>query len=304
MAPSAISVTHVEDVAVVSSKAKAPENEEQLVKKAKTPLELISQGVCLPGIPKYVSFDEHRRDMLAHMAGAFRVFARKGYTEGMAGHISVRDPENIHTFWTNPLGKHFGLLKASDMILVDYEGNAIGGNMSRPANAAGFLIHSAVHKARPDVTAACHTHSPYGKAWSAFCRPLEMLNQDVTYFYGEAQAVYTEFGGVVFEQEEGERLAAALGPKGKGMVLRTHGLSTVGGTVDEAAYLFTLMERSCQVQLQIEAAAANGIPKVYVPEESARYTFEAASDPEALYWEFQPDLEWEDAMSDGVFRDL
>ena len=304
MAPSAISVTHVEDVAVVSSKAKAPENEEQLVKKAKTPLELISQGVCLPGIPKYVSFDEHRRDMLAHMAGAFRVFARKGYTEGMAGHISVRDPENIHTFWTNPLGKHFGLLKASDMILVDYEGNAIGGNMSRPANAAGFLIHSAVHKARPDVTAACHTHSPYGKAWSAFCRPLEMLNQDVTYFYGEAQAVYTEFGGVVFEQEEGERLAAALGPKGKGMVLRNHGLITVGGTVDEAAYLFTLMERSCQVQLQIEAAAANGIPKVYVPEESARYTFEAASDPEALYWEFQPDLEWEDAMSDGVFRDL
>ena len=62
--------------------------------------------------------------------------------------------------------------------------------MSRPANAAGFLIHSAVHKARPDVIAACHTHSPYGKAWSSFRRPLEMLNQDVTYFYGEAQAVY------------------------------------------------------------------------------------------------------------------
>lgn len=62
--------------------------------------------------------------------------------------------------------------------------------MSRPANAAGFLIHSAVHKARPDVVAACHTHSPAGKAWSAFVRPLEMLNQDVTYFYGEAQAVY------------------------------------------------------------------------------------------------------------------
>ena len=97
---------------------------------------------------------------------------------------------------TNPLGRHFGLLKASDMILVDYDGNAIGGNMSRPANAAGFLIHSAVHKARPDVIAACHTHSPYGKAWSSFCRPLEMLNQDVTYFYGDAQAVYKV--GVIF----------------------------------------------------------------------------------------------------------
>ena len=96
----------------------------------------------------------------------------------------------LHWYRTNPLGKHFGLLKASDMILVDYDGKAIGGNMSRPANAAGFLIHSAVHKARPDVIAACHTHSPYGKAWSTFCKPLEMLNQDVTYFYGDAQAVY------------------------------------------------------------------------------------------------------------------
>lgn len=82
------------------------------------------------------------------------------------------------------------MLRASDMVLVDYDGNAIGGNMSRPANAAGFLIHSALHKARPDVNAACHTHSPAGKAWSAFARPLEMLNQDVTYFYRDAQAVY------------------------------------------------------------------------------------------------------------------
>lgn len=124
------------------------------------------------------------------MAIAFRVFARKGYTEGMSGHISVRDPENIHLFWTNPLGKHFGLLRASDMILVNYQGEAVGGNTSRPANAAGFLIHSAVHKARPDVAAACHTHSPAGKAWSTFARPLEMINQDVTYFYKDAQAVY------------------------------------------------------------------------------------------------------------------
>ena len=62
--------------------------------------------------------------------------------------------------------------------------------MSRPANAAGFLIHSAVHKARPDVIAAAHTHSPHGMAWSAFGRPLEMLTQDIAYLYGDAQAVY------------------------------------------------------------------------------------------------------------------
>jgi hypothetical protein len=132
--------------------------------------------------------------------------------------------EHPHTFWTNPLGKHFATMKASDMVLVDYDGNVVGGNTSRPANAAGFLIHSAVHKARPDVTAACHTHGKAGKAWSTFSRKLDMINQDVTYFYGDAQAVYHEFGGIVFSEEEGKRLAAALGPNGKGLILRNHGL--------------------------------------------------------------------------------
>lgn len=196
MAPSAIiSETAHGQVPIVSKTNTQEKNQEdtsttQKHNTTKTALELISQGQSLPGIPTFPSYAAHRQWMLSKMALAFRVFARKGYTEGMSGHISVRDPENPHTFWTNPLSKHFGLLKASDMILVDYDGKAIGGNMSLPANAAGFLIHSAVHKARPDVTAACHTHSPYGKAWSSFARPLEMLNQDVTYFYGEAQAVY------------------------------------------------------------------------------------------------------------------
>jgi ribulose-5-phosphate 4-epimerase/fuculose-1-phosphate aldolase len=217
----------------------------------------------------------------------------------MSGHISVRDPENPHTFWTNPLGKFFGLLQPSDMILVDYSGSPIGGNTSLPANAAGFQIHSAVHKARPDVIAACHTHSKAGKAWSTFSRRLEMLNQDVTHFYGDAQAVYSEFGGVVFDEAEAQRLATALGQKGKGMILRNHGLFTVGKTVDEAAYLFMLMEKSCEVQLLVEAAAANGITKVYVDDEVAEYTHRMTSDSETLYCEFQPDLQWELECSVG-----
>jgi ribulose-5-phosphate 4-epimerase/fuculose-1-phosphate aldolase len=203
----------------------------QLIPKSKsdptkelTPLQAISQGTPLPSIPLFSSYDKHRAWILSHMAGAFRVFARKGFTEGMSGHISVRDPEHPHTFWTNPLGKHFATLKASDMVLVDYDGKVVGGNLTRPANAAGFLIHSAVHKARPDVHAACHCHGRAGKAWSAFGKKLEMINQDVTYLYGEAQALYEEFGGVVLDEAEGKRLAAALGPKGKGMILRNHGL--------------------------------------------------------------------------------
>jgi ribulose-5-phosphate 4-epimerase/fuculose-1-phosphate aldolase len=219
MAPSAVSVAAIP---TPQAKQLAPRSEDQT--REKTALQAISQGVCLPGIPLFSDVDKHRAWMLSHMAGAFRVFARKGYTEGMSGHISVRDVAQPHTFWTNPLGKHFATMKASDMVLVDYDGNIVGGNTTRPANAAGFLIHSAVHKARPDVTAACHCHGTAGKAWSAFARKLDMINQDVTYFYGDAQAVYPEFGGVVFSEEEGKRLAASLGPKGKGLILRNHGL--------------------------------------------------------------------------------
>ncbi|KAF1986389.1 class II aldolase/adducin domain-containing protein [Aulographum hederae CBS 113979] len=294
MAPSAVH----DDPSTTAVVTKSLPNETK-----QTPLQAISQGITLPSIPLYSRMDHQRAFILTHLAGAFRIFARKGFTEGISGHISVRDPENPHTFWTNPVGTHMGLLTAADMVLVDYDGKCVGGNTVRPANAAGFLIHSAIHKARPDVHAACHAHGRAGKAWSAFAKPLEMLNQDVCYFYGDAQAVYEDFGGIVFKPEEGIRLANALGPRGKGMILRNHGLLTVGGTVDEAAYLYTLMERSCDIQLQVEAAAANGLKKIYVDDEAAKYTFDMASDPESLYWEFQPDFDVEMEASGEKFAD-
>jgi ribulose-5-phosphate 4-epimerase/fuculose-1-phosphate aldolase len=185
------------------------------------------------------------------------------------------------------------------MILLDPKGNAIGGNFSRPANAAGFLIHSALHSARPDVNAACHTHSKYGKAWSAFAQRLDMINQDVCNFYGEAHAVYEEFGGVVFDEAEGKRLAQALGPKGKGLILRNHGVLTVGGTVEEAAYLFTLLERSCEVQLLVEGGRAGGKQVKLVGEEEAEYTFRMTSDAESLYTEFKPEMDYERLIAVG-----
>ncbi|KAF2864933.1 class II aldolase/adducin N-terminal [Massariosphaeria phaeospora] len=298
MAPSAVST---ELVAAPQAKLVVHGSKQEEARE-KTPLEAMSQGVPLPGIPLFSSHDKHRAWILEHMAGAFRVFAAKGLTEGMSGHISVRDPEHAHTFWTNPLAKHFATLKPSDMVLVDYDGKVVGGNTSRPANAAGFLIHSAVHKARPDVHAACHCHGKAGKAWSAFGKKLDMINQDVCYFYGDAQAVYNEHGGVVLSEAEGKRMAAALGPKGKGLILRNHGLLTVGDTVDEAAFLYTLMERSCEIQLMVDAAAANGLTKILIDDETAAYTFKMSSEPESLYWEFQPDLEYEGGVNTGVFE--
>lgn len=121
------------------------------VQQKKTPLQLISQGKSLPGIPEHSTFVQRREWLLERMVLAFRVFARLGFTDGMAGHISVRDPEDPHTFWTvskrfighiekeylfsiahtlqSPLAVHFGLLKTSDMILVNYAGMPIGGTM-------------------------------------------------------------------------------------------------------------------------------------------------------------------------------
>jgi ribulose-5-phosphate 4-epimerase/fuculose-1-phosphate aldolase len=243
------------------------------------PLAAISHGsVTLPGIPSFSSFAAQRQWQLEHMAAAFRHWSREGYVEGISGHISVRDPEHTNAFWTNPLGVHFGLLKASDMILVNMDGEVIGGNRTRPPNAAGFLIHAAVHKARPDVHAVCHAHTVYGKAWSCFGKPLEMLTQDSCKFYN-AHSVYNSYGGVVLAAEEGDRIAAALG-NGKGAILRNHGLLTVGHTVDEAAFLFLSMEHACQGQILAESAAANGLQKILITDEEAEYNFKMESDYE------------------------
>lgn len=228
----------------------------------------------LPGIPQFLSLAAKRQWQLEHMAGAFRVFAREGYAEGISGHISVRDPEHEDRFWINPLGVHFGLMKASDMICVNLAGDVVDGNMDGSINAAGFQIHSAVHKGRKDVHAICHTHSVHGRAWSAFAKPLEMINQDVCYFY-KAQAVYSDYGGIANETSEGEKIAQSLGD-GKACILMNHGLLTVGQTVDEAAFLFCLMERSCKVQMLADSA---GHAKNFVSDAEAAYNFRMASTP-------------------------
>ncbi|KAK6215517.1 class II Aldolase and Adducin domain-containing protein [Colletotrichum tabaci] len=233
---------------------------------------LSTGGYEFPGIPDIPDLYKKRQWQLEHMAGAFRVFARKGFTEGTSGHISVRDPVDPNTFWINPLGKHFGMLKASDMVHIDDNGQVIGGNRAA-VNAAGFMIHT----------------------WSTFGRPLDIISQDTCNFWG-IQAVYKTFGGVVLEADESEKIAATLGEKGRVIVLQNHGLLTTGGTVDEAAYLFTLMEKSCEVQIMVEST---GLPKNFIGDNEAEFTAKVNADPETLYTEFQPDFEYEIWKSRG-----
>ncbi|KAJ6784340.1 hypothetical protein PWT90_06159 [Aphanocladium album] len=254
-------------------------------------------GYEYPGIPQFTDPYAKRQWQLEHMAGAFRVFARLGFTEGASGHISVRDPVDPETFWINPMGVHFGLLKASDMVHIDENGQVIGGNRVA-VNAAGFMIHSAVHKARPDVHAACHTHSKFGKAWSAFGRPLDIINQDACRFWNN-HSVYSSYGGVALQDEEGVRIAESLGRDHRAVILQNHGLLTAGGTVDEAAYLYTVMERSCEIQLMVEAT---GLEKRHISDEEAAYTYKYEGNAETLYTEFQPDFQFEVAMSNGALN--
>ncbi|OCK77398.1 aldolase [Lepidopterella palustris CBS 459.81] len=269
-----------------------------------TALQQISHGpFALQGIPMFPSFSEKRQSQLNHMAAAFRYFNRHGYVEGMSGNITARDPEYTNAFWINPLGVHFGLLKASDMILLDADAGAvIGGNRSRPANAAGFLIHKSIHLARGDVQAVCHARTIHGRAYSTFGKPLEMLTQDVCNVF-KAHSVYANYGGMVLGEEEGRNIASALG-RNKACIMMNHGLLTVGSTVDEASYLFGLMERSCQIQLLADAAASNGKEKKLIGDNEAAYNFKVASDAENLYAEFQPDYGYEEAVCNGEFKDF
>ncbi|KAL3418899.1 l-fuculose-phosphate aldolase [Phlyctema vagabunda] len=161
------------------------------------------------------------------------------------------------------------------MVLCDYDGNIVQGK-SKTVNGAGLQIHSAIHKAHPNIHAAVHAHGVNGRAWSAFGRPLDILSQDHCVFY-KAHNVYTNFGGVVFDKEEAERLTEALGPDGKGLILQNHGLLTVGQTADEAVYLFCLMERLCDIQLKVEAV--HGLKRILVSDEAAEFTKRTAGDP-------------------------
>ena len=108
-------------------------------------------------------------------------------------------------------------------------------------NTAAFAIHSAVHAARPDVIAAAHSHSIYGKSWSSLGRLLDPLTQDACAFYDD-HALFDDYTGVVLDPEEGKRIAHALGER-KAVILRNHGLLTVGHSVDEAVWWFITMER-------------------------------------------------------------
>jgi ribulose-5-phosphate 4-epimerase/fuculose-1-phosphate aldolase len=240
----------------------------------------LRRELTIPMPPSFSSVEEERLHRKQRLAAAFRMFSKCGFDEGVAGHITARDPELTDHFWVNPFGMHFGQVRVSDLILVNDSGEVVEGG--RPVNAAAFAIHSQVHRARPDVVAAAHAHSLYGKSWSSLGRLLDPITQDACAFYGD-HALFDDYTGVVLDTEEGRRISGALGNR-KAVILRNHGLLTVGESVDEAAWWFLTMERSCQAQLLAEAAGA----PVLIDEAAAELTASQVGSRIAGWFSFQP----------------
>ncbi|OCH85314.1 arad-like aldolase/epimerase [Obba rivulosa] len=260
------SLKQATDVAQANSNGAASQS-------SRTPPDLLSGLRDLIAPPKFSSQLEEREYIKFRLAQAFRIFGNLGYDEGAAGHITVRDNIRPDCFWVNPFGKHFSLIQPGDLILVDHEGviQDESGPIRR-LNRAAYMIHSAIHEARPDVNCAAHSHSIYGRAFSTLGKDLDMITQDSCTFYNDI-AVYRQFGGIVLEAEEGEHIVKALGDK-KAVILQNHGLLVAAGSVEATLFFYIALEKCCQVQLLADAAAdGTGDKTIKISLEEALYTY-------------------------------
>ncbi|KAJ6450799.1 class II aldolase/adducin domain-containing protein [Mycena sanguinolenta] len=222
----------------------------------------------MPRPPVFTSKLEEREFLKFRLAQAFRIFGNRGYDEGLAGHITVRDPIRPDCFWVNPFGLHFKLIQPSDLLLVDHTGQILEESGQREGpfrilNTAAFMIHSAIHAARPDVLCAAHSHSTYGKAFSALGKTLDPISQDACAFY-EDHALYKQYNGIVLDEVEGLAIAEALGSK-KAAILQNHGLLVATSSIEATVNFYIALERACQVQLLADTyAAAHGEKPVVI----------------------------------------
>jgi ribulose-5-phosphate 4-epimerase/fuculose-1-phosphate aldolase len=195
---------------------------------------------------------EAERKARVELAACYRVFDMLGWTEMIFNHITLRVPGPEPRFLINPFGLHYREVKASNLVLIDLEGNVLR-ETGWPVNRAGFVIHSAIHGALPDAHCVMHTHTTNGVAISCLKDGLSSDN-----FYGamlHGRVAYHELEGVTVDTGERSRIVRDLGDKHV-MILRNHGLLSWGRNVAEAYLRLWTLQRACDVQ--IAAAQAGG----------------------------------------------
>ena len=186
------------------------------------------------------------------LAAAYRLVAWYGWDDLIFTHISARAPGAEHHFLLNPYGMMFEEVTASSLVKVDLAGNKI---MESPyfVNPAGFTIHSAVHAAREDALCVMHLHTDYGIAVSAQKDGLLPISQQA--MLARASLAYHDYEGLALNEDEKPRLVADLGDK-QHLILRNHGLLTVGRTAAEAFLAMFLLERACKIQILAQSGGA------------------------------------------------
>ncbi|AUL48162.1 class II aldolase [Bordetella trematum] len=187
-----------------------------------------------------------RRDL----AAAYRLCALFGWDDLIYTHLSARVPGKEHHFLVNPLGLAFDEITASSLVKIDLQGNVIGPSIAAP-NAAGFVIHGAIHAAREDAQCVMHLHTESGMALSCLEEGLLPLTQHAMRFHGRLG--YHDYEGIALTMGEQERLVADLGA-GAAMILRNHGTLTVGRSVGHAFVEMFYLEKAARVQLQAQAS--------------------------------------------------
>ena len=252
------------------------------------------------------TISDAERQLRQDLAAAYRLVALYGMDDSIYTHISARLPEQDGQFLINPFGVLFRDITASSLVKIDMDGR-IQGDSPHDVNPAGFTIHSAVHAARHDAVCVLHTHTVAGVAVSSLADGLQPCNQWALQFYQRVN--YHAFEGIALDHAERERLVADLGPTARALILRNHGLVTLGRSVAEAFILMHNLERACQVQLAIQATGQPVHPVAHeVCERTARQYESGDSkrlpgqpDPNAREWRgFLKRLE---AATPSSFRD-
>lgn len=221
------------------------------------------------------------------LAAAYRLIHRLGLDDSIYTHISARMPGTHDRFLINPYGMRFEEVTASNLVTVDIDGNIVDDPLNLGINPAGFTIHSAVHAARHDAACVLHTHTVAGVAVSCQEQGLLPLNQWSLQFTD--RLAYHDYEGIALDLDERSRLVADLGDKFV-MVLRNHGMLTLGRSVAEAFKLMHNLERSCRAQLAIQSA---GAPVAKLSQGVARKTAEQyATFYDKVEIDGIPDSEW------------
>jgi ribulose-5-phosphate 4-epimerase/fuculose-1-phosphate aldolase len=193
---------------------------------------------------------EAERKARVELAACYRIFDMLGWVEMIFNHITLRAPGAEVRFLINPFGLHYSEVTASNLVLIDIEGNPVR-ESDWPVNRAGFVIHSAIHGALKEAHCVMHTHTTTGVAVSCLKEGLSPHN-----FYGamlHGRVAYHEFEGISVDPGERERLIRDLGDK-PAMILRNHGLLAWGPSVPEAFLMLWTLQRACDVQIAASRA--------------------------------------------------